>query len=230
MEHRAPRAESPTADLPAIVIDSREQNPLVFPPSVRVVVAGLKTGDYSLEGFEDQVSLERKELCDLLACIGRERDRFQRELERLALLDYGAIVIEGTLADVLAGSERSLVSGRAAVGSLLAWSVDYRLPVFFAGDRRLAAALVLKVLAKWFEHRSGAEARPRPTRAPTRPSPRLLSIWRGFGGTGAPPVSAGACREAIVELERAIAERGGTVPEVRGASRRRSRAKPAAAT
>jgi hypothetical protein len=36
------------------------------------------------------------------------------------------------------------------VGSLLAWSVQHRLPIFFAGSRRLAAATVLKLLSKWF--------------------------------------------------------------------------------
>lgn len=146
------RKRQTTSPLPAIVIDSREQQPLSFPAEVPVVVAGLASGDYSLEGYEDRIALERKSLSDLLACVGRERERFERELVRLWALDYAALVIEATLEEVLAGRpDRTLVSGRAAVGSLLAWSVDYRLPVFFCGDRRLAAALVLKVLRKWFK-------------------------------------------------------------------------------
>ena len=132
-----------------IVIDSREQAPLAF-GGWPVVVAGLKTGDYSIQGFEDRVALERKSVSDLLVCVGRERPRFERELVRLAALEYGAIVIEATLAEVLAGTRWSAVNPKAAASSLLAWSVEHRLPVFFAGTRPLAAATVLKLLTKWF--------------------------------------------------------------------------------
>jgi ERCC4-type nuclease len=142
-----------------IVVDTREQTPLAF-GDWPVVRTGLKTGDYSIEGAEDRVALERKSLPDAYACVGRERDRFERELVRLAALEYGAIVIEATLADVLAGVPRSAVSPKAAGGSLLAWSVEHRLPVFFAGTRPLAAATVLKLLTKWFQKHS-AVAKPR---------------------------------------------------------------------
>ncbi len=133
-----------------IVIDSRERLPLSF-GSWPTVVDGLKTGDYSIQGFEDRISLERKSLYDLFACVGRERERFERELVRLAAMQYGAVVVEGNLADVLAGVPRSLVSGKAALGSLLAWSVDHRTPVFFCGNRLMAGATVLKLLKKWFK-------------------------------------------------------------------------------
>lgn len=135
-----------------IVQDSREQLPLDF-GSWPVVVNGLRSGDYSIAGLEDRVAIERKSLGDLFGCIGRERDRFERELERLAEMDYACVVVEGNLEDVLAGVERSLVTPQAAAGSLVAWSVKWGLPIWFAGDRRLAAALVLKSLSKFWKYR-----------------------------------------------------------------------------
>ena len=62
--------------------ESREQLPLDLHP-LRVEVAGLDTGDYSLKGLEHLVAVERKGLSDLLACIGTGRHRFERELQRL---------------------------------------------------------------------------------------------------------------------------------------------------
>jgi ERCC4-type nuclease len=80
-----------------IVVDTREQAPLRF-GAWPTVAAGLRTGDYSIEGFEDRVAVERKGLSDLFTCVGRERPRFERELVRLAAMDYGAVVLEATLA------------------------------------------------------------------------------------------------------------------------------------
>ena len=86
--------------------------------------------------------------------MGRARGRFERELVRLADLDYGAIVIEATLARILSGDRHSAVPPRTVVGSLLGWSVQHHLPVFFAGSRALAAATVLKLLGKWYTRRA----------------------------------------------------------------------------
>ena len=90
-----------------ILIDSREQSPLAF-PGLATERASLKTADYSCiaDGVDlrDVVALERKSVSDLLGCVGGQRDRFERELERLAQLRYRALVIEGTLADIVAAT------------------------------------------------------------------------------------------------------------------------------
>lgn len=146
---------------PALVVDSREQNPLDLRPyGWPTITAGLKTGDYSLVGMEDIVAVERKSLPDCLACIGRERARFERELERLAAFKYPALLIEADLTDILAGHERSKVHPRAAIGSLVSWSVQYRIPVWFAHDRRHAAALLIKIMEKAAKHLKPAAPAP----------------------------------------------------------------------
>jgi hypothetical protein len=71
-----------------ILIDSREQLPFTFErekyAGTVVEVGTLCTGDYSLAGLTDKVVAERKPLSDLVACLGRERERFERELQRAA--------------------------------------------------------------------------------------------------------------------------------------------------
>jgi DNA excision repair protein ERCC-4 len=128
---------------PIILIDSREQRPYALPNSR---VATLATGDYSIEGHDDKIAVERKSLEDLYGCFGQSRDRFERELERLAKFPYPAIVVEATLAAVLDGTQFSKVHPHSAVGSLLAWGTRYRIPFWLCGDRRMAAGAVRKIL------------------------------------------------------------------------------------
>ena len=145
-----------TEDRPfTIQVDSREQTPLDF-FGWPVVVEGMDSGDYSIAGCADRVAIERKgSLGDLFACVGRERERFERCLDRLSKLDYAALLIEASFDEVLAGFDRSEIAGATAIGSILAWSVAGRLPVFFVPGRRNAAACVSKLLSKWWKRAIG---------------------------------------------------------------------------
>ena len=132
-----------------IAIDTREQRPYEFPGAV---VMTLPTGDYSLVGLEHRVAIERKSKADAYNSLGQGRARFRREFQRLAALDYAAIVVEDSVPGFLRRPAHSKMNPRSALGSLLAWSVRYKVPVFFAGDRAHAQALtgkLLKLYAKY---------------------------------------------------------------------------------
>ncbi len=133
-----------------IVVDTREQRPYQFPGAV---VKALPTGDYSIVGLTDRVTIERKSKADAYSSLGQGRARFRRELERLALFDYAAIVVEDTVPGFLRRPPHSKMNARSAMGSLLAWSVRYRVPVFFAGDRVHSQALTNKLLEMYWKYR-----------------------------------------------------------------------------
>ena len=81
-----------------IKIDSREQLPYRFDcPSE---VGTVPTGDYSICGLENHVSIERKTIDDLVGCLSKGRDRFERELQRGKGLDYFALVCECSLQNI----------------------------------------------------------------------------------------------------------------------------------
>jgi ERCC4-type nuclease len=137
------------------VIDTREQAPFAFRGIVggrgrelEVVTcrAGLRTGDYSVEGLEDAVAVERKSKTDLYGTVGRGRARFERELERLAAMPAPALVIECDLASLLRAPERSRVSPSSVLNSLIAWSVRHRIPVWPCPGRRFAEILTFRLL------------------------------------------------------------------------------------
>ena len=133
-----------------IATDTRERVPYAF---AGAEVRTLKTGDYSIVGLEDRVTVERKRLEELFTIVGRERARFERELERMARMDYAAIVIEADLSQILKGSAYSKVSPKTVIASLLSWSVRYNVHVFFCGSREQACALTLRLLEKFAKHR-----------------------------------------------------------------------------
>lgn len=131
-----------------IVVDTREQRPYRF--QVPAVKGTLTTGDYSLSGAEHLISIERKTLDDLIGCLcSNGRERFERELHRGKALDYFCVIVECSLSDLANGSYRSQMTPRSAIQSLLAFSVRYRLPVFFVENRQYGARVTESLLLKY---------------------------------------------------------------------------------
>lgn len=130
-----------------ILIDTREQQPYHFQtPSIS---GTLPTGDYSISGLEHLISIERKSLDDLVGCLCNGRERFERELYRGRALDFFALVIECSLSDLINGNYRSQMTPRSAIQSIMAFSVRYRLPVFFAESREYGARVTESLLLKY---------------------------------------------------------------------------------
>lgn len=130
---------------PVVVIDSREQRAWQFEnlPSER---GTLDTGDYSLRALTHLVAVERKSFDDLLACVGRERDRFRRELQRLRAYRFRALIIECDYADIERGEWRSQLKASHVLGSLAAWQAQYALPIMLVGSHEAGAGFCERFL------------------------------------------------------------------------------------
>ena len=117
-------------DRPTIVIDTREQTPLVFRnlPSERGTLA---TGDYSIKGFEVDFAIERKSVADLVQSVTFDRARFERELVRLRGYGFRRLVIVGTLAEIEGHTYQSRADPKAIVASIPAFEIRYGLPVAY---------------------------------------------------------------------------------------------------
>ena len=137
-----------------ILVDSREQKPFTFEHErydVQIQPGTLTVGDYSLAGLQDKVAVERKSLPDLVGCLGRERERFERELQRGAALDAFAVVIEAAWPDLAGGNFRSQLNPHAACQSVLAFMSRYRTPFLFAGSRPAAEYVTWGFLRQFLE-------------------------------------------------------------------------------
>jgi len=134
---------------PTIVIDTREQLPYSFnPDSVGTVRRGLDVGDYSLEGFEERVAVERKSLDDYVGSLIRGRARFLREITRMQNVPNRLVVVEGSLADVMGWNYRSGVHPNAVLGGTISLIVDHEIPVIFCSDRQLACGFTEEYLKR----------------------------------------------------------------------------------
>lgn len=126
------------------IIDTREQNRLDLAP-LRTQLGTLPTGDYSVKGLEHYIAIERKSLSDLVGCIGRERERFEKEMQRMLAYPVRALVIESNWANIELKTYLGSVHPNAVMGSLMGWIVQ-GIPVIMLGDHQKAGQWVTRML------------------------------------------------------------------------------------
>jgi ERCC4-type nuclease len=125
------------------VIDTREQEPYCFDSKLVVPVRrALPAGDYSIRGMEALMAVERKTVDDFVSTVIHSRQRFHRELAKLAAYRRACVVVEASLADLLTGKYTSHAHPESVLGSALAITVDYGIPVFFCSNRQAACRFV----------------------------------------------------------------------------------------
>ena len=140
--------------LATIIIDTREQEPYSFDPRQAAAVRRtLPAGDYSVEGLEERVAVERKTLDDFVSTVIHNRARFRKELRKLAGYPAACVVVEAGVLDVLVHRYRGDAHPNAVLGNALSVILDYRVPVFFCGNRPAACqfvqAYLLAAFARW---------------------------------------------------------------------------------
>jgi len=121
-----------------VVVDSREQHPFSFRNirarkdqgggvnAVKINRQALRTGDYSIEGLEDVVAIERKSMEDFTSCAGTDRRRFEKQLARLNEMPLGHIVLECDWSRLLAHiQDNSSLLVQTVPMSLISWTMRH---------------------------------------------------------------------------------------------------------
>ncbi len=141
-----------------LIIDSREQKPYIeffnrlkYPYKIKK----LNVGDYSIVGFEDKFSIERKSLPDFIKSITWELDRFERELVRAQNYDYFAIVIEADFYDIENRNYRADVHPSVILETMFKLSTKYNTNILLAGARHGGALAVIKLAEGYLKCRGG---------------------------------------------------------------------------
>ena len=150
-----------------IVVDKSEKKPWTFLDLVvtidgrehlveqQTISRRLKTGDYSILGYEDKITIERKNPADCIASITQHRKRFIRLLERMSTFRWSAILVECEWADLLrlcAATTR--VSPISLDGSIMAFT--QRFPTvhwIFRPTRATAMKTCWKALDRFWKDR-----------------------------------------------------------------------------
>lgn len=147
---------------PIVLIDTREQDPLPLYANHRNWIGGekrvaLKTGDYTVEGMEGVLALERKSLPDVVACTVTYRRRFLAVCSRLARFRWKAILVEATFEDLKEGFDSydipSDVHPNAVCGTLDAIEAKFGIPVIYTSTvQDLATERAASWLSKHFTY------------------------------------------------------------------------------
>lgn len=155
-------------------IDSEQRE---YVPNIIVRCLGIGVGDYSLDGYEGRVAIERKSPADFAGTLlGWERKidtpaaraewdtrnsidrrkRFKRELAKLAAMESAAVVVEASLGACLDsapqwGKRTAAENAKYLLATALAWQQEFRVPWIFCDDRRLAEVAAFRLLEKFWE-------------------------------------------------------------------------------
>lgn len=124
-----------------ILQDDREKYPWEFSPRrYSVTVQRLDTGDYTIEGLEQKVAIEKKgDWSEFLYNISSvDRKRFLRTLSRLAEYPYPIIVIEDCIRN-LPKALAKIPGTRLTIDSVYYWltriQIEYGIKVLLIGTR-----------------------------------------------------------------------------------------------
>jgi len=143
--------ERPKITIPkdmVIIQDTREQVP-IFTPSDVIIERGLKTGDYSIVGFEDKVTIERKSIPDLYGSVKRER--FEKVIARMKKMEWAGLMIEGKEDDVMKQQMFGKIVPRQVYGALTSYEIQ-GIHIYYAGSKLDAQDWILSRLVKFWDH------------------------------------------------------------------------------
>lgn len=127
------------------IFDSREQKPLTLDP-LKSIKKYLKTGDYSVVGYEDNITVEVKALDDFIGCCTWGRERFERELIRMQSYKWRLIVIKSSWSSIALKQYRSQTAPNAVLGSAMAFAGKYNVSIIMSGGHDEAGLLVARFL------------------------------------------------------------------------------------
>lgn len=150
-----------------VIIDTREQSPYSFqsfksdsrdsgrPLYIPTAISTLQTGDYSVLGFTDEITIERKSLSDLYGTIGGGRDRFERELERMSSFRIAHVVVEcDWLTALKEPPARTKLSPKTIFRSINAWEQEFPMIHWqFMGIRSLAEHKTFRILERFWKQK-----------------------------------------------------------------------------
>lgn len=136
-----------------IIVDSREKQPYTFKDNF--IVAKLDTGDYSLEGYENVFTVDRKATVSELAG-NLTTARFKKELERMKSFKHAYLLLEFSFDDILRFPYGSDIPRKRwkylkirppfIISALSRISLEYGVHIIYAGNRDNARDILISLL------------------------------------------------------------------------------------
>lgn len=99
-------------------------------PDVNLIGRHLKTGDFTVDGYEDLLMLERKDSIDELAGnFTKGRPQFERLFQRAQKHLIRRLIVKGSLSDIFDHNYRSNLPPYDFLQALSSWQMKYRFEI-----------------------------------------------------------------------------------------------------
>lgn len=146
-----------------ILIDDREQLPYEFDcyranadrKHAEILVPTetrrLQTGDYTLEGHEERITIERKSKSDLFSTLSLGRKRFMDELDRMTEIPHAHVVVEAQWSEIFDNPPVfSQLTPKSVGRTVIAACQRYtNIHWHFMPDRSFAEAWTFRILERY---------------------------------------------------------------------------------
>jgi len=142
-----------------VIIDTREQQPWIFERTT-AEHKKLDTGDYSVEGYENILCIERKKSVSEIANNITE-SRFKDVIERMNSYKYASLILEFNLNDIYrypVGSNvpkhmwsKIKISSGFIIKNLLELQIKNNIKILFCDNAMNASKIALSLMKKVYE-------------------------------------------------------------------------------
>lgn len=148
---------------PFIVIkDTREQDGYFFSAfntCAGMIEQKLDTGDYTIQGFEDKICIERKGCVEELAVnLGQKKQPFLNEIERMKIFPHKFLVLEFSLEDLVKFPDETRIpvknkaslkiTGKYMLKCLFEFQLYNDVHILFCGNKYNAFLAVSSILKR----------------------------------------------------------------------------------
>lgn len=145
-----------------VIKDTREQDGYYFKQHntcAGMVERKLDTGDYSIEGLEDKLCIERKGCVEELAVnLGQKKYAFLEEIDRMAPFPHKFLILEFSLEDLIKFPEETRIpiknkasvkiTGKYMLKCLCEFQLYNNVNVLFCGNKYNAFIMVSSILKR----------------------------------------------------------------------------------
>jgi ERCC4-type nuclease len=145
-----------------VIKDTREQDGYFFreySPCAGMIDQKLDTGDYTIQGLEDKICIERKGCVEELAVnLGQKKYTFLDEIERMASFPHKFIILEFSLEDLIKFPEETRIpiknkasvkiTGKYMLKCLIEFQLYNNVNVLFCGNKYNAFLAVSSIFKR----------------------------------------------------------------------------------
>ena len=143
-----------------IIVDNKEKNPWLFAfakGDVHLIHKHLPTADYTIDGFEEILCIERKNsISELAGCIFKPA--FKKELDRMKSFKYAFLLIEDSFENIADYPDNTRlprkvknkirVKAPQIIGFISSLMVNTNIKVLFCGDKYAAEEMAYSIMTK----------------------------------------------------------------------------------